>query len=269
MTDVDVIIAEILNSRKYRGLNLPEDTLRDLLEREMPRHRSGKDADKAVRQKLHNIIAPYLGDPDYPAAHESLAAAFATHDPNQIETACLDLLSAHASTRERIPHMRSFYSSIWQVTGVPQTILDLACGLNPFSWRWMGLPANIKYYAYDLHRPRIELIQHYFELEGLAPLAFCEDILVHPPQLAADVAFFFKEAHRFEQRQRGCNAAFWQALKARWLIVSLPASDLAGHHSLAEQHRQLVYTNLSGTNWPVTELQSGNELIFCIQKEND
>ncbi len=32
-----------------------------------------------------------------------------------------------------------------------------------------------------------------------------QDILIKPPDVEADIAFFFKEAHRFEQRQHGCN----------------------------------------------------------------
>ena len=267
MTEPAAWIADILNSRKYRGLNLPEETLRDLLAQELPRHRNPKDAEKAVRQKLHNIIAPYLGDPDYPAARAALDAAFSSGDPGQVQAACLDILQSHASTRERIPHLREFYNCIWQITGQPAVLLDLACGLNPFAWRWMDLPAATACYAYDLHQPRTDLIQHYFQLEGLHGQAVCQDILVHPPVIQADVAFFFKEAHRFEQRQRGCNAPFWQAIAAHWLVISLPASDLAGHHSLAEQHRQLVFANLGATGWPVTEVLVGNEMIFCIEKQ--
>ena len=268
MPDIDALVAEILASRKYRSLNLPEETLRDLLAQELPRHSSSKDALKVVRQKLHNIVAPYLGDPDYPASRQALEDAFASVDSARIQAACLALLDSHASTRERIPHMEAFYNAIWQTTRTPGSIIDLACGLNPFALRWMNLPAACAYSAYDLHQPRVALIQCYLELEGRSPTAYSEDILVHPPAVQADFAFFFKEAHRFEQRQRGCNRAFWQSLNVRWLIVSLPASDLAGHHSLAEKHRQLVWDNLPGSDWPVTEIQVGNEIIFCIQKQS-
>jgi len=51
----------------------------------------------------------------------------------------------------------------------------------------------------------------------------------------------------------------------RWLVVSLPAADLTGHHSLADKHRQLVYETIEGLPWEVTEIQVGNELLFCIK----
>ena len=258
----------ILQSRKYRGLDLPEETLRDLYERELQRHPNPKEAVKAVREKLHNIIAPYLGDPDYEASKTALRQAFAAGDPALEKETCRQLMSQHASTRERIPLLEDFYPRLFAVTGQPRVILDLACGLNPLAFAWMGLPRETRYHAYDLHHPRVELINTYFGLAGLAPLAEHRDILVSPPEVEADAAFFFKEAHRFEQRQRGCNRAFWQALKARWLLVSLPITNLTGQRDLLERQRALVARTIEGLNWPVTEVLMDTELVFCIEKQD-
>jgi 16S rRNA (guanine(1405)-N(7))-methyltransferase len=263
--ELDVYVNEIRSSRKYRDLDLPEETLRDLLTQELGRHHSPKDALKEVRRKLHNVVAPYLGDPDYPAAALQLDAAFASGSAEQVRAVCRALLEVHASTQERLPVLDEFYTRLWAVTGLPHIILDLACGLHPFGFPWMGLPASTRYYAYDIHRPRLELINHYFRLQGLEPLAVAQDILVSPPQVEADVALFFKEAHRFEQRQHGSNRAFWQALNVRWLLVSLPSQSLTGRYSLEEGHRRLVYNNLEGLNWPVHELECAGEIVFCIQ----
>jgi len=267
--ELETYIHEIQSSRKYRELNLPEETLRDLLEQELGRHRSSKDALKSVRQKLHNIVAPYLGDPDYAAAARQLDEAFASGDPQQVKAVSRSILEVHASTRERLPALDQFYARLWAVTGVPHTLLDLACGLHPFGFPWMGLADSTRYYAYDIHQPRVELINHYFCLQGLAPLAVSQDILVSPPQVEADVALFFKEAHRFEQRQHGCNRAFWQTLKTQWLLVSLPMESLTRRHSLEAGHRRLVYNNLEGLGWPVTEVECEGELVFCIQCQAD
>lgn len=263
---MDDMIWSILSSRKYRGLGIPEETLRDLVEQERGHNRSPKELEQAVREKLHNIVAPYLGDPDYVAAGAWLETAFASGEPEQVKAVCRELLAAHASTRERLPALDTFYARLFAITEVPQTVLDLACGLHPFGLPWMGLPAGVKYAAYDLHQPRIELINHFLRLSGLPELAFHQDILVEPPRLEADVAFFFKEAHRFEQRQRGCNRAFWQAIPARWLLISLPGSSLTGRRDLADRQRALVQRTLAGLDWPVTELQILDELVFCIRK---
>jgi 16S rRNA (guanine(1405)-N(7))-methyltransferase len=257
---------EILASRKYRDLGIPTETVRDLLAQELPRHRGQRQAVDSVRRKLHNIVAPYLGDPDYSDAANDLDAVFASRDDAAVRTVCAQIMAAHASTRERLPILEDFYARIFACTGLPETILDLACGLNPFSLPWMKLPSTAHYYAYDLHQPRLDLINHFFGLLGMPHLAIHQDILVKPPEVDAQLAFFFKEAHRFEQRQHGCNRSFWQVLQVEHLLVSLPTTSLSGRHSLVDRQRQLVYATLDGLSWQVEEILFENEIVFWIKK---
>ncbi|MEW6649112.1 MAG: hypothetical protein AB1453_02865 [Chloroflexota bacterium] len=259
-------IAELRAIRKYRAAELPEALLRDLINRELARQPSPREALDAVREKLHNIVAPYLGDPDYASAHDRLRAAFASADPLAVPEFCRAMLDSHASTRERIPLLDTFYARIWQVTDVPQVVLDLACGMHPFALPWMNLPAGARYHAYDLHRARVELVGEFLAAGGRPPLAYQQDILVEPPQIQADVAFFFKEAHRFEQRRRGACLPFWQSLRVRWLLVSLPVNSLSGARNLEGRQRHLMESLLADQPWQVHELRFDSELIFCIQK---
>jgi 16S rRNA (guanine(1405)-N(7))-methyltransferase len=261
------LLREVRSSRKYRDLDIPEETLRDLLTQALERQPNSKAALKVVREKLHNIVAPYLGDPDYPQASRDMAAAFASKQSESVRAACLKLLQAHASTRERIPLLDSFYPRLWEVTELPSSLLDLACGLHPFSLPWMGLSKESQYYAYDIHAPRIALINEFFQLAAQTGAAFNQDILVQPPQLQADVALFLKEPYRFEKRQRGCNLPFWQALQVRWLIISLPTASLRGSRDILERQRRMIYNILRETDWPVTEIPFDNELVFCIRKD--
>jgi len=269
MSDYDSLIDTILQSRKYRDLAIPTETVRNLLEQELPRYRTQKETLEVVRKKLHNIVAPYLGDPDYPAAAQNLERAFASGEVAQIRQVCLSILEMHASSKERMPILDGFYDRLFSLTGKPKTILDLACGLNPFALPWMGLPADIRYYAYDIHQPRLNLINLFFSLQGIEPLGIKQDIVVDPPQVAAEVALFFKEAHRFEQRQHGCNRKLWCALRVRYLLVSLPTNSLSGRHNLIERQRQLVYGTLAGLPWQVNELMFDSELVFCIDRQPD
>ena len=98
----------------------------------------------------------------------------------------------------------------------------------------------------------------------MAPLAENRDILVNPPEIEADLGIFFKEAHRFEKRQPGCNREFWASLNVKTLAVSLPTQNLAGTHSLLDQHRSLVYENLPGGS-DVEELIFKDEIIFVVK----
>jgi 16S rRNA (guanine(1405)-N(7))-methyltransferase len=263
--EVKAITSRILSSRKYKGLDLPEETILDLIDQNLPHDKKARDVEKLVRQKLHNIIAPYLETLDYAAARIELNE-IAIGDNEAIEKFCIRVLEKHASTRERLPILVDFYKRMFEKTGIPSSILDLACGLNPFALHFMNLPVSTSYRAYDLHQPRIQLINDLFLIMGRPPHAEKRDILVNPPQEKADVAFFFKEAHRFEQRQRGCNRAFWESLNVRYLLVSLPSANLTGSRSMIDGQRILVERTIKGLPWTVQELVFETEIVFCIDK---
>jgi 16S rRNA (guanine(1405)-N(7))-methyltransferase len=215
---------------------------------------------------MHHLMAAYLGEADYEQSAIWFEEAFAPKSVDEIRQACIRMMNLHASTSERVPHLEDFYQKIFTACGKPGSILDLACGLNPFAIPWMDLPKAAEYHAYDIHTPRIHLINRFLSLLQRPPLGEVRDILIDPPCVKADIAFFFKEAHRMEQRRKGANRELWQAINVRHLIVSLPAKSLSGQHDLSRQMRQLVETSLRGFPWAVQEFQSRNELIFCIQK---
>lgn len=262
----DDLIEDILTSRKYRKLNIPQETARDIYFIAIASGQNPKEAEKTLRQKLHNIIAPYLGEPDFAKAYAELETAFLTRDAKEIKKVCGDLLSSHASSRERLELLNEFYPHLFGLTGKPGSIFDLASGLNPFSLPWMDLKKDVEYFAYDLNEPRIKLINRFFELSGMKPLAFHQDILIHPPEGKADLAFLFKEAHRMEQRQRGCTRRLIEATRVDWFLLSLPTSSLNGKYDLIERQRRLVGAIVAGTSWSITEVLFINEIVFCINK---
>ena len=263
---IQELVTEVLNSKKYRKAGLNPATVADLIRQEALKHPSTKTALKAVKRKLHNIVAPYLGEPDYANLSKRLTLIQETSlDSQPLRSYCQAVLAQHASTAERIPMMVDFYAQLFEVTGMPNTILDLACGLHPLAFPWMGLPTTVHYHAYDIIQPRVDFINLFFSKIGLAPLAENRDILLSPPTMQADLALFFKEAHRFEKRQPGCNRAFWESLNVDTLAVSLPTQNLSGTHSLLEVHRNLVQAYLP-ENRHVRELSFHNEMIFLIER---
>ena len=256
---------KVLHSRKYAGMELPADTIRDLIIQEAAAGHSAKDTENSMREKLHQIIAPYLGDPDYALEEQRLAEAAALGD-DAIREWCLHILSVHTSSRERIPHMEAFYGAIFERIGKPGIILDVACAFNPFAFPWMSLPKGTSYHAYDLHTPRVRLLNSFFRAYGMEPLAEVRDILLDPPDVPADTAFFFKEAHRFESRKKGCNRNFWISLPVKTIVVTLPAENLTGTHQMRDRQRSLIEKNIEGLNWQTEETEIAGEMIFIIRK---
>ncbi len=267
LTDADIerMTEQVLRSRKYAGMNLPAETIRDLISQEIAAGRSPKDVEKSMREKLHQIIAPYLGDPDYAQAEIDLAAA-AEQGEDAIKEWCLTMLNVHTSARERVPHMKEFYDAVFGLIGQPASVLDVACAFHPFAFPFMGLPKTTEYRCYDLHTPRVHLLNSFFSAYGMRPLAEVRDILLNPPDTPADTAFFFKEAHRFESRKKGCNRAFWIALPVKTIVVTLPAENLTGQHQMRERQRGLIEKNIEGLGWTYDETEVSGEMIFVIRK---
>ncbi len=261
-------VEAVLASRKYRDLDIPVETAIELYEAAIRAGQSPRDAEKTLRQKLHNIIAPYLGDPDFTEAAIEMQTAFASGDSVQIQAFCLNMLNSHASTRERVMILEDFYSLLFEVTGKPGSIFDLAAGMNPFSLPWMHLGGDSRYFAYDLNAPRIGLIHKFLGLSSREPLAFHADILLRPPVEKGEVAFLFKEAHRMEHRQRGSTRKLIEAVDVTWFLLSLPTSSLQGKYDLTERQRSLVTSIVENSNWLVVEVQFINELVFCIRKDH-
>ncbi len=272
---ITAVTEAIKQSRKYGDTS--EATIRQLAEEAARQHKKPKAAIKAVRARLHSIMAPYLGDPDYAAMSQQLSAAFAANDQEHINQLCLASLDAHLSTRERLPIMTDFYRQIFAVTGQPQAILDIACGLNPLALRWMFPEGGerwsvngerLKFYAYDIHEPRINFINHYFQLEGLAPLARVQDVALHIPQEQADVALFLKEMPRFTRNYGDLGRPLLQALNVRWLVLSYPSISTHGGRNLTSRYRDFMHQLIAGLNWPITELLFEGELVFVIEKRD-
>ena len=121
----------------------------------------------------------------------------------------------------------------------------------------------------DIHQQRVDFLNAYFALQGIAGTAFMQDILVHYPQQPGDVAFLLKEIHRMEKRRRGIVLPLLDALAVRWVVVSSPTRSRTGRHTTKDVYRQQVYGILQDRAWPITEIEFDNELVYCIDKAPD
>ena len=262
------MIDSVRHSKKYRALDLPEDMLRDLLDQSAEISRNVSELKNNFRKSLHNVIAPYLESIDYEHEIQKIEDLFASR-PSQtgISAYCLETMAKHASTSERIPYLEAFFKTIHEHIGSAASVLDLACALDPLCLPWMNLSAGANFKAYDINNARVKFLNAFFEHAFPKATAIQQDILLNPPQEQADCAFFFKEAHRLEKRQSGATRILLEKLNARTIIVSLPAVDLKGHHSLESYHRALIDKAIADQPWQLQSERVGNELLFFISKE--
>lgn len=260
--EVEAVVAAIKGSPKYRAVS--EGTIRALAQQAFPRHRKRKALDKAVRRRLHGIVAAHLGDPDYEGLARALADALARGDAARERALCEQALVQHLSTRERWPYLARFYAAIFEHTGVPGTLLDLACALGPLALPWMGLPATTELWAYDIHEPRVALLDAYLRQRGQPGGAEVRDIVLDPPRRPADVALLLKELHRLQRNYPGVGADWLAALPARHLVISLPAVSAHGGRRLTDHYRARMQQLVEGRGWATHELCFEHEVVFCL-----
>ena len=264
--DFEALVAQLLRAKKYRAVGVTEQTVRDILRTELERQPNVKAALHVARRKLHEVVALYLGDPDYDAAEAKLHTACASGNADAIRATCAAIMEQHHSTRERLPLLDAFYPRIWQVTGKPRAVLDLACGLNPLALPWMDLPPEARFYAYELHKRRAQFLARTLEWLGVAGGAWARDILVQPPAERGDVALLLKEIHRMEKRRRGIVLPLLDALDVRWIVLSSPTRSRSGRRAMKEIYRQQVHAILAARPWRVVELDFTGELVYCVEK---
>lgn len=266
--DQTELLEKIRTSRKYRNMDLPDETILDLIDQAGKEGLTGREIDKCVKEKLHNIVADYLGDVDYANTLKYLQDTFRDNNTHQIKHVCQQILSQHQTTRERLPYYESFFDFIIEICGNPRTILDLACGFNPIALPYSHIPVTTCYHAYDIHKARIDLINHFFLLSGRQALAECRDVLVRTPNVRADAVFLLLEAHRMEKRRKGSSAELIREVHAEYYFISFPSRSLNGRHDLRESMRHLLMRLISDDFDLLEERIFSNEMIFCVKKKN-
>ena len=266
MPDLEAIVSAVASSKKYRAIC--EDTIRRIAGRELAHHDSAKAAIKATKRRLHQVYGAFEQDFDYEAAYRELESAYRTGSAAGIRKACWQILDQHSSTRERLSIVDRFYPAIFSVTGRPASILDLGCGLNPLALPWMDLPAAARYIALDIDSARIAFLNRYLALAGLEPLARCQDLLAHPPDDPADVAFLLKMSPSLERQEPGATLRLIDRLRAPSIVVSFAVKSLGGREKgMVEHYQRQVSAWIEERGWAVDELVFETELVFVVERQ--
>jgi len=262
--EIGAIATRILNMPKYKDVQIPAETVRGLIENCLPISKNPADLTKRVREKLHNVVAPYLGDLDYRGASDEFSRI--QDDPSAIREFALRALACHSSTKERGAELASLYRLLFEKTGTPTSIADLACGLHPLGLPFMDLPTDAAYYAYDLHKERADFLNAF--ITGLQYKGGCfhRDILVNPPDEKFDVAFFFKEAHRFEKREPGVLTRFVDSINADKIVVSLPARGFGSSSQIAPKYGMILSAHAQERGFMMDDMELGNEVFYIISR---
>ena len=268
MTDRDAALSRLVDAvregAKYR--QIAPELVREVAARELAKGRGQREAVKATRNKLHQMVGAYLeGEPRYERWLADLTTAYGTGEPQEIRRASATIMRHHASTRERLPILGEFYATILRHLPPIRRVLDVACGFNPLAAPWMTLAAGAEYVAYDVDAAMIGFLNDCFALTPLVGRAAVRDIVADPPTERADLALVLKAIPCLEQLDKVAGARLLDALNAPYLLVSFPARSLGGRQrGMAANYGAHFAELIVGRGWQVEEFSFASEVAFLV-----
>lgn len=261
MTSASVIasIADAIHaSRKYCGI--ARETVLRVVAAALERRE--ENVLKAAKRTLHQVSGAFIT----PGDAERIAGLVETmRGGSDLLAACDAVLRLHSSTAERLPYYREFYRGVFAATGTPGSVMDIGCGLAPFSLPYMGLPSRIRYIAIDIDSLLIHRVNDFLLTAGYGPCARVQDVIVSPPADEVDVAFALKLLPVLEQQVKGCSLPILTRLNARRLVVSFPLRSLSGRRKGMPSHYREQYEGmLAGEFRMLEEFELPNELVYIM-----
>lgn len=261
--DLAALVAAVREGAKYRHLAV--GLVEAVAAAEQAKGRNFKESVKATRNKLHQVAGAYLPDhPDY-AAWWKLIAQSVTQDERR--AALRQVMGNHASTRERLPFLDSFYATVLGDLPPIHSVLDLACGLNPLAAAWMPLAQDATYYACDIYQDQIDFLNRVLALTEPPGQAFIGNLLAATPSHAVDVALLLKTIPCLEQMDKQIGPRLLAQINAPVIIVSFPARSLGGHgKGMVQNYADHFATLVAGQPWQIMRFDFATEMVFRLTR---
>ena len=260
------LIQKIKQSKKYR--NIPEETIARVIKWAMLRAKKEKEIEKVAKNKLHQVYGAYFDQTRIKKVEKALLHLETPISTETIKSTCRDILQFHASSKERLPLLDEFYFQLFQLLTPPKKIMDLACGLNPFTLPWMLEQNNFFYYAADIDHSSVDLFNRFFQRCNYQAQAFTNDLLLGLPDVEADTYFLFKTLPCLEQQEKGISLKILRQLAGKQVVVSFPSKSLGGKEKGMYEHYHAFFENLmSELNRNFSEIRLENETVYLIRVE--
>nr|AMP55605.1 ArmA_Rmt [uncultured bacterium] len=258
MNEREQLALEALKASKDYADICPE-TVERVFAENLGKYKKLKDADKAARAQLHAITGAFLSREELNQAR----AAFERWRQGE-EAALNQLLSAHSSTRERLRGADELYDRLFQFSGHPARVLDLACGLNPI---YLGARGVSGVTGIDIHGGCVRLINDCAAACGWDVSARLGDLMGETPADECDLALVMKLLPVLEAQKTGTSARLLTQLRARFLAVTFPTRTLGGRGVGMEKHYSEWFERVCPPEIAIRErFIAADELIYLLEK---
>lgn len=250
---------------KYQALS-PSTIAR--VQQDIQKRYPSKLQEQELKSKLHQIWgAYYTSRPDFNKLSNKILKALQASE--NVQDVLKQTMLIHQSTKERLPILEDFYKNIFEITGIPNSIIDHACGFNPLTLPWMHLPKSTHYTAYDIDTEEIIFLNNTLQILGYSDQARCEvgDIYDYQGEYA-DIIFMLKLVPLLEQQHKGSTEHIIQKQNCKFLVVSFPTKSIGGKNKGMQENYstnfEYVLNNLDMNKY--SKIEYDTEIIYAIVK---
>ena len=270
------LIEKIKENKKYNSIS--DDIVIKEIQNYMRKYQTDESeiyddrfAIKVIRKELHRLYSSYQtkGKKKRDQLLKDLKSN--PHNSDIINK----LLSITLSTIERLQHYKKLYKDIFKITGKPESITDLGCGLNPLSFPLTDLPKSTCYNAYDIDTEDIKFLNKFFKtlkIKGKAEILDARDLTKIKQLPKTDIIFMFKLYDLIVPKQKKLKKLGEEIInllitKTNHLVVSFATKTLT--RKSMKLPRRIGFEMMLDRNQLKYELiKTDNEIYYIINKKN-
>jgi 16S rRNA (guanine(1405)-N(7))-methyltransferase len=263
---LDELIKSVREGARYKAISA--ELVRRVGAQELAKGRSFKEAVKATRNKLHQVGGAYQ---ETPIPYERLLGELQTlpHEPRDpaLQAFCRRVMQFHTSTNERLPVLERFFNETLAEIGPVQSILDLACGLNPLARPWIPLVEGGQYFACDIYADMVAFANAFLVHTRQDGRAEVYDLVQEVPARPVQVALALKTIPCLEQVDKEIGLRLLEGVQAGHILVSFPAHSLGGRSKgMVKNYESHFREMVSVHSWLVKRFEYPGELAFLVSK---
>lgn len=260
--------AALAASRRYAAVT--PVTVRRIARRALVATRGNvPEAVKRTKRGLHEIYGAYLpgSAPRYDALLRAVRDAVEAGDDRAVRDALRSAMAVHASTRERLPYLDTFYGEIFSRVPPPAAVRDLACGLNPLALPWMPLPPSVTYLASDIDTRQVAFLDQALAALGVPHRAEVADLVDQPATEPVDLTLLLKTVPCLERQRPRAGWDLLDAVTSPTVVVTFPTRSLGQRSKgMFQTHSAAFEAHSDGQPWQVERVEIPNELIYIVRK---
>ncbi|MEK6928920.1 MAG: hypothetical protein AABW65_03115 [Nanoarchaeota archaeon] len=173
-----------------------------------------------------------------------------------------DILNTHISTKERKEDYPLIISLIKELN--PNSILDIGCGLNPLALA----SSKIVYYALDINKDEIDLINNFFKRNNIKGKAFFHDLRNYDSKLPeVDLCLLLKVLDIIEEKGHKLAEKIIKNLKCKCIIISFSVKTLSGK-PMNHPQRGWIERLLNRLGYSFNLIKTKNEIFYIASPRN-